>query len=200
MIKETFIKYADLKNCTVILLCIFGLTACSSSPKTFIVMPDEVSLTSDVNSVLKNKSIALNVNDLRSNKHIVQIIKKNKAIEFINSDSQLSLLIQSTLTDEYQKKSAHITQNATNQLTVNISSAVVNVNQSPLKYEAKTTTVFNVTLYNGEKTLTKKYSHSTKSNGPLTAELAVLSRDFNQQLGKIINNLVNDHEVITLLK
>ncbi len=206
MMKKALIKkslsYKLIFNSLIFCSISVLLSSCSSSQQNLIIMPDAVLLSSISNQTnnLQHKSISLNVNDLRTNKHVVQIVKKDKPAQFINSETSLQVLIESTLNDEFKKKSAQINTIAPNQLTVNITNAVINVKQSLVKYDAKLTLEVTVSLFNGDKTLTKNYRRSSHNYGPLTADLAVLSRDFNQQLGKLLNSLVTDNELISLIK
>lgn len=187
----------NLKLITSFLLTLV-LFACSSTPSNIIVSPDLMGLSSNIK--YSNKTINLSVQDLRNSQHIVQILQKDKAAELINSQESLTGVIQTTLSKQLAKQGLMMNSSSSNQLDVNLVKAVITVNQTIFKYDTDTEITLSVQLANGEHTLTKNYRRTGKSNGPLSPDLAVLGRDFNQQLTKALNQLVNDPEIQALVK
>ena len=59
---------------------------------------------------------------------------------------------------------------------------------------------FRVVINNGSGTLTKSFKITGKSNGPLKADIAVLERDFNQQLAKLLTQIVQNQEIQKFIK
>ena len=190
-----------LKNLSHVLLsCSLSLAmfSCSNDPSYIVVSPDPI--TTPTNHKYVNKQINITVQDLRTNAHIVQIIQKDKAAVLINSQALLSDIITTSLTEQYRKQGLTFNSQATNQLEISLTKSMINVDQTTFAYQTNTEITLTAKLANGAQTLTKNLKINGKSNGPLSPDLAVLGRDFNQQLAKIIEQLINDPELSNMVK
>ena len=152
------------------------------------------------NKQYSNKNINLTVHDLRTSPHIVQIMQKDKAATLVNSQIDLTNVIKTSLVEQYTKQGLTFNSQSINQLEISLVSAVINVEQTILKYTTKTQIELAVTMRNGEQILTKNFRQAGSSHGPLSPDLAVLARDFNQQLTTALSKLVNDAEIQNLVK
>ncbi|XQW84155.1 YajG family lipoprotein [Thalassotalea piscium] len=173
------------------------LSACTSNIKHLVIAPE---ILTSSNPQISTQAISITTSDLRSASHILQIVKEDKAAELITSQGSLAEIIDSALRSAYQKSGVQVSPSANNVINVAINKALINVNQSMLKYTANTAIELSVRTNNGEKTLTKTYRSSGTSNGPLKADIAVLERDFNQQLSKLIVNIINDPQLIAFMR
>lgn len=173
------------------------LSACSSNVKHLVIAPDILTTN---HSLLSNQSINITTSDLRTAQHMLQIIKEDQAAQLITSQSSLADIVDKALTAAYKKSAAQVTPAGKNVLNVVINKALINVNQSMMKYNANNAIELSISIDNGEQTLTKSYRSSGKSEGPLQADIAVLERDFNQQLSKVIANIVNDPQLIEFMR
>ena len=84
---------------------------------------------------------------------------------------------------------------AANQFDVIIDNALISVQQELVKYTAHNEIQIRVIAKNGQKTLTKTFKISGNSNGPFKADIAVLERDFNQQLAKLLTQITQNQEL-----
>lgn len=173
------------------------LSACSSGPTSVVVAP-QIMPTNTYNFM--QKSAQLNVVDTRSTTHVVQILKEDEAATLYPSQTALSSVITKSLADSLKVQNLSITQNASNTITVYIDKAMVTVNQTMVKYTAKNEIALRVEINNGEQTLNKKYSTTGNSKGALKADIAVLERNFNQQIGKVLSQILSDKSVQSFIK
>ena len=173
------------------------LSACSSNVKHLVIAPE---VFTSANTSLTAKSVNISTNDLRPGQHLLQILKKDQAAEIINSQAALAQIVANTLTSAYKSSGAQVSPAGKNVLNITINNALINVNQTLLNYTASNMIVLSISIDNGEKTLTKRYRSSGKNEGPLKADIAVLERDFNQQLSKLIYNIVNDPQLIEFMR
>lgn len=182
-------------------LFILLTVACSHTPSTLIVAPDIIGNNkTTAQKKYYNKSINITVQDLRTSPHLVQIMSVTNAATLINSQSALNEIVLTTLNKEFIKQGLNISNNSENQLHVNIVNALIKVNQELVKYQTTTAIALEVKLDNGQQTLTKNFRIKGTSHGPLTPDLAVLSRDFNQQLSTVIAKVLNDSEIQQWIK
>jgi uncharacterized lipoprotein len=183
-------------------LLLFGLSACNSTPSHIIIAPQLMNTTSIIYS---NKQLNFSVVDNRIANHVVQILKANQAAQLFSSQDNLQKTIHTTLSQVLKKQGLVLTdlaidKNDINKLTIYIDNALISVQQDTLKYKANNKITLRVVVTNQAQTLTKNFTTRGNSNGPLTADLAVLERDFNQQLSQLLTQILNNAELATAIK
>lgn len=189
-----------MKQLTITILFTLLLAACSNTPKVLIIAPES---NHAFNTIYSDKSVSLLVQDFRANRHIMQILKTDKAAEIINSKQAMKAVVKKAFTQIFTQQGLTVSlANNDNKANINlyIDSALINVQQSLVKYKASNEIVLRVAIQNKDKKLNKTFSMHGKSNGPFNADLAVLERDFNQQLTRLISQIVNDSEVQQFIK
>jgi len=187
-----------IKNVTIGLLLLASLNVgCSNTSPKMVIAPNLINETSNK---LAGKSAFVEVNDLRNKIHIIEISKKDKAAELISSHQNLS----NTISESFKKTLSHngldVNDHGENQLTLIINTAEVNVQQTMVKYKATSLITLTIQLLTTEQTFTKTYNSKINSEGVLNVDIAVLERDFNQQLTNLFEKIVNDDELHQFLK
>ncbi|MGB1263787.1 MAG: YajG family lipoprotein [Cognaticolwellia sp.] len=173
------------------------LLACSSPISEVIVSP-ELNIASS--NFYQQKQAKLRFSDLRTSNHIVQILRIGKATKTYPAQEPIINLVEASLTSAFQDSGLRVQPLAANQIHLIIDNALVSVQQELTKYSASNHMNFRVVINNGENTLTKSFKMSGNSIGPLTADIAVLERDFNQQLAKLLTQIVQSKEVQQFLR
>lgn len=172
-------------------------SGCASNNRAFVIAPQ---LSSPAAPVIVNKLATLQVTDLRTSTHIVQIFQEDKAAKLISSQTELLNVLQASLAKSLTNNGIQMTPLAENSIEVAIKQAKINVHQSLMKYKVDNIIELLVTAKSHDKTLTKTFRTKGNNNGPLFADLAVLERDFNQQLSKLIMQVASDIELQQLIK
>ena len=190
-------KFSSIYAKIITLIFIFGLSACASLPSHLIVAPD-VMLTPAIYH--DNKQTQLDVIDMRTANHIVQILREGEAATLLSAQERLEEIIKSSLSKYWKKQGLVIQEPAINTIDITIEKAVISVNQETMEYKAQTEIVLKVTVNNGAKTLTSTFSNRGNSNGPLRADIAVLERNFNQRLSKLLQRILANEEMSNFLK
>ena len=173
------------------------LISCSVLPTHVVVAPELLSLN---NANYQNKQATFTVNDLRVAKHVIQILRKDEAAQLMTSQDTLTNIIEQSLLPHYKKQGLMINNAASNHIEVLIDKALINVDQTLMSYKVTNIIALRVKINNGEKTLTKNFNVKGSSNGPLKADIAVLERDFNQQLASLLTQILNHHELSSFMK
>jgi len=168
------------------------LLACSTPIKQVIVSPEINVGSSDA---FQQKQVQLRFSDLRRSNHIVQILRADEATQLYSPQQRIVDIVSAALTPALIANGLQIQPLAVNQVDVIIDNALVSVQQQMLKYSANHQMSFRVVVNNGKNTLTKTFKITGTSNGPLKADLAVLERDFNQQLTKLLSQIVQSEEL-----
>ena len=172
------------------------LTACSSAPTHLIVAPE-------LNSIAKHhytdKQVQLNVVDMRTSNHIVQIDKEGKAATILSSQQRLEEVISNTLTKAWKVQGLAFNYLSQEQINITIKKAVIRVKQATVSYETESEIILQVEVINNKQTLTNTFKINGNSDGPLLADIAVLERDFNQQLSRLLKNILASNDIQTFL-
>jgi uncharacterized lipoprotein len=177
------------------------LTACANKPTHVVITPD-LSITNSVSnqSNYQNKQASLTVTDMRTAQHVVQILKKDEAADVYSSQQPLNQIIEQTLTAEFKKQGLEINAQAGNIIEIIIDNGLISVQQEMIKYKVNNELVIRVTVNNGAKTLSNTFKLRGTSEGPLKADIAVLERDFSQQLTQLLSQVIANSEIKRFIK
>jgi len=179
------------------LILILTLSACANIPSHLIVSPD-IMVTPAVNH--HNKQAQLEVVDMRTANHVVQILRAGEAATLLSAQERLEKTIESKLSSHWKKQNLLIESSAINTINVAIEKAVISVNQKTMEYKVQTEIVLKVTVNNGAQTLTITFQNRGNSDGPLQADIAVLERNFNQRLAKLLQQILASEKISHFLK
>jgi len=168
------------------------LFACSSPVKQVIVSP-EINLGNS--NVFQQKQAQIHFKDLRPTNHIVEILRIGEVAQLYPPQQTIVSVVEQSLSSALKANGLQIQPLAANKVEVLIDNAVITVHQDLLKYGASNLMNIRVVINNAQGTLTKSFKVSGTSNGPLKADLAVLERDFNQQLAKLLIQIVQSKEL-----
>jgi uncharacterized lipoprotein len=188
------------KNSLIITIILSTLlAACTNTTNMIIVSPDLVN-HAPTNFQYGTKSLQLSVQDLRTTQHVVEITKKDQSAQLLKSQESLNNIVLKNLSEQFIKQGLNINNLATNQLAVTIEKALINVEQSLIQHKFSSQITLRVSLYNGQQRFNKGYQIKGNGKGPLHADIAVLGRDFNQQLSQLLAQLLSDPELRQLIK
>ena len=177
------------------------LSACANKPTHVVIAPD-LSITNSPSTLTEyqNKEASITVTDIRRAQHVVQILRKDEAAEIYSSQQPLSNIIKQTLISEFKKQGLAINAQANNAIEVIIENSLISVQQEMMKYQVNNELMIHVKVNNGEQTLSNTFKVRGTSEGPLSADIAVLERDFNQQLTKLLTQIINNVEIRNFIK
>ncbi|MFT5295873.1 MAG: putative lipoprotein [Colwellia sp.] len=190
-------KLKALATTTLLVL----LTACANKPTHVVIAPD-LSITNNPSNQTEyqNKQASITVTDIRRAQHVVQILKEDEAAEIYSSQQPLSNIIKQTLISEFKKQGLAINAQASNAIEIIIENSLISVQQEMIKYQVNNELVIHVKVNNGEQTLSNTFKVRGTSEGPLSADIAVLERDFNQQLTKLLTQIISNVEIRNFIK
>ena len=173
-------------------LLLLGLYGCANVPSHIIIAPEIMNAS---NTVQSNKKAQLDVVDMRTSNHIVQIMREGKAAILVSAQERLENTIQDTLTKHWKNQHLTLNSNAINSITISIDKAVINVEQATLEYKVQTEIILKVVVNNGSETLTSTFKNRGNSNGPFKADIAVLERNFNERLAKLLQQIIANQKI-----
>jgi len=173
------------------------LSGCSSAPSHLIIAPEII-----VQSVIQHndKKSTLNVVDMRTANHIIQILREGKAATIFSAQERLEDIIKNSLSKNWKQQGLTLQSNAVNSINVTIEKALISVAQQTMSYQVKTEIVLKVAVNNSIQTLTSTFKNNGSSKGPFKADLAVLERNFNQRLANLLQQILVNEKVNSFLK
>ena len=177
---------------TISLVLVFILSACVSSPKNIVVSPQLFGYTKDV---YVDKSINFKVIDQRPSSQVVQILKDDEPAKLFSSQDTLTNICTKVLIPTFNKQGLQVSEVSPTQVTLFINTALISVNQNFVDYHVNTNIALTASVLNNGISTSKTFSSKGKSHGPLHVDMAVLERDFNHQLAKLLINVVNSPDL-----
>ena len=189
------IKSSHSKIITFILA--LGLSGCANIPSHVIVAPDIMSTPTISHN---NKQAQLDVIDMRTANHVVQIMREGEAAILVSAQERLEDTINKNLSKHWIKQGLALNDSGINTINVAIEKAVISITQETLEYKVQTEIILKVTINNGSQTLTSTFKNRGNSDGPLQADIAVLERNFNQRLANLLQQILENKEISNFLK
>jgi len=190
---------------SLFLLFTLALSACSSTPSHLIIEPNILNTPS---TNYNNKTAQLEVIDMRTARHIVQISQENEAVILLSAEKRLENTIQNVLTSQWKKQNLLINHTDTNntdmkntkKIHIIIEKALTRVSQYTLNYQIKTEIIIKVRITHGLQTQTTTFKNTGTSKGALQAGIADLEYDFNQRLTGLLTQVLTNHKIHSFLK
>jgi len=179
------------------LIITFVLGGCASAPSHLIIAPEIMSTSVSQHA---NQQASLNVVDMRTAIHVVQILREGEAATLFSAQKRLEDIIKSSLSKHWQQQGLAIQATAVNSINIAIEKAVISVTQETLSYEVQTEIVLKVSINNGIQTLTSTFNNRGNSEGPFKADIAVLERNFNQRLANLLQQILANDKINNFLK
>ncbi len=172
------------------------LTACSSPPTHLLVAPELSSIKSPITSHnYHGKKVQLSVVDMRTSNHVVQIFNDSKAATILSSQQRLEEIITESLTNEWKNQYLLFSDISEERINITIEKAIVSVYQKNISYDTQSEIRLQVKITNNEQTLTNTFKINSNSEGVLQVDIAVLERDFNQQLSRLLGDILTNKDI-----
>ncbi|WP_371188470.1 YajG family lipoprotein [Thalassotalea maritima] len=185
------------KNLLIAVVSAMCLFACAQEPSKINLNPI---VKMDANKVYQQLNTKVSVYDLRKTAHVVEVLSANKPSVYINANGSLSSVLNSQFSEQLMSQGLTLGEGDDLLLQFQVERARTYVNQDVLDYRANTIIKLKVEAENAKQTLSKTYTLRATTRGALTADIDELQRDFNQQLGKIIVQVMQDQQLQQFIK
>lgn len=179
------------------IVALLSMIGCAQKPSQMVIAPDVRISNSNAYSQL---SAHVSVIDLRTHNHIIEINKENQAKHLVSNANDFAQSLAREFKQALTNSGLSLTGDQQQQFSLTINQATISVEQSLSRYKTNSTITLTAQLKNPQQTLTKTFKSKANSEGILTADIAVLERDFNQQLGKLIGQIVSDQEILQFMQ
>ncbi len=178
------------------ILCIMSfclwLSACVNTPHHVIVTPE---MHIKATGLYLDKQANLTASDRRASKAIIQIVTEGKPAILLSSYERLDKIIKKYLAQSWQNQGLQLNSNAANNIVISVEKAIVTVSQKTMGYKAESEIIIQVQLNNGQQTLTNRFKNTGRSEGLFNVDIAVLERDFNQNLTTLLQQIIMSKDI-----
>lgn len=185
-----------IKITTLAFSLLFTLASCTNMPTHLIVAP-QVNLPHS--NQFSGKTAQLNVIDMRTSPHIIQILEDGEAAIILSSEQRIESIIQEVLSSQWQRQGLQVSEQANNQMTFTIEKAIISVDQQNVNYTTQTEILIKATIDNGKQTLTSNFKTRAHNEGPLHADVAALEHEFNQHLSILLQQVLSSKDIQAFL-
>lgn len=173
------------------------LSGCVNTPSHLIIAPE---IMTPLETQHLAKQAQLNVIDMRTANHVVQILRKGEAATLLSAQERLEDIIKISLTKHWLQQGLRIQTSAINTIKITIEKAVISVTQETVNYQVQTEIILKVAINNSVQTLTSTFKNRGNSKGPFKADIAVLERNFNQRLANLLQQILANEQINNFLK
>lgn len=184
---------------TILLIVIFALFACSTSPLSIQLQPNLPE--SQSKTTLTNKSIwQIGSQDYRIAQYLVAVIEGDGVATLVNDSQSSRLTIEHALQQQWQNNGLTLSKQSDHKINIQLIELLATITQGPLSYSIDSNIILRVNLSTTSKGFSKTYkSHSTKERS-FSADIKTTSEQLNIQLSKLLNEVVNDPQLNTKLQ
>ena len=162
------------------LLLALILSGCQSTPTSVVLNPQ-------LDASPSGAAVQLQVRDQRAHNYIMRVNSSEDSAEFATADPSLASLISTALGERWV-----ISETADAKLEVIIRDALLVIKQGSLRHDTEHTLSLQTKLTTPSTDFEKTFSGNRTSNGPLRADRARVSRDFEGLLATVLSEIAND--------
>jgi len=173
------------------------LTACASEPKQMILSA-QIPIYNSI--AYMGKSANIRISDLRNKAYIIAIHRKGEASELIPVNRSLIDVIGGSYKKALINSGLKNSSSSNNSIHLTIDVAKIDVDQKMVSYKTVDQLTLTVKVTSEKGIFTKTFNNKGKSDGGLSADLAVLERNFNQNMTKLLLKIINDSEIQEFLE
>ncbi len=185
-----------LKNIhrTLLIIAPLLLVACTSSPISMQLQP-ELTVTQTSEPLISKSSWAINSQDHRIEKYLIEVSKGEKAATLINESQSSRLIIETALQQQWHKKGLRFNAESSNKINIELIKLLAKVEQKTLTHNIATKIVIKVELSSRAQTFSKIFTLQSTKKGVFTANTQKLGEQLNTQLAQVLNEIIKDPQL-----
>ncbi|QDP00700.1 hypothetical protein FNC98_04635 [Thalassotalea sp. PS06] len=172
-------------------------SACAEKTGMIELQPDLINTPA---KIYQQKSAKISVTDSRDKGHIVEVLNIDRPSTTIDSSAALSQVLNRQFTNQLSNQGLNLNEESDLKVIFDVERARTYVNQDVLDYRANTIIKLQVKMENSAQTMSKTFTLRATSRGPLNANIETLQRDFNTQLSKLIDQVLEDEQLQEFIK
>ncbi|MDF9389359.1 hypothetical protein EXZ60_11010 [Vibrio sp. 1151_11] len=169
------------------------LTACAAPQQQQInFMP---TATTSQNTVVNNKAFTLVSKDVRSAQYVALVDSGRSNIEPIHAKQNVRIAVENALAEQFSSQGYRLTVNSENNITAEISEALVTVKHSVMSNEMDGSVTLEITAETPKGKLVKTFNGTAKRSGTLSASNDEIEMVLNDVMNLVLKEIANDSEL-----
>ncbi|CAG9297301.1 YajG family lipoprotein [Celerinatantimonas diazotrophica] len=142
-------------------------------------------------------SLHLSVNDLRAQRFLLSIHHEGKEqAELITSANNVRQAIYKAVETNLEDRGIKLSDNAPNDLTIDIMALRSKAEQKPFSYVAIDQVILKATFKSAHRKVVRQYTASRRSSGSLEVDISQQQNQLNQTLNAVLTGLLTDHKLL----
>lgn len=142
-------------------------------------------------------NLHLRVNDLRAQRFLLSIHTEGKEqAELITSANNVRQAIYKAVKTNLEDRGIKLSDNAPNDLTIDIVALRSKAEQKTLNYVAIDQVILKATFKSEHRKVVRQYTASRRSTGSLKVDVSQQQNQLNQTLNAVLTGLLTDHKLL----
>jgi len=179
---------------TLLISSLLTLISCATVPTNINIIPD-LDLKVDTYTFTNENTWQIDSQDLRIERHLVQIVDGDKVAQLINEHQSLRLLIEKNLSDAWANNKLTIANQSDYQINIRLIKALATVEEAAVSYEVKSEMVVKIQVTHQGNTYVKLFKSNNQWEGPFTASISRITKELSVQLSELLNQIIQDQEL-----
>lgn len=170
------------------------LMSCAVRP-TYIDISPTMTLEPAAYSFDNQQPWAVNSQDLRVARHLIEIVDGDNVAELINGQRSLRSIIKDNLTQSWLANGLNIDKASDQQVNIQLIKSLATVTETTLSYDVKSQMIVKIQLKSKHKTFAKLFRSNHQWDAPFSTSTVRINEELNIQLSQLLNQIIQDQEL-----
>ena len=179
---------------TLLISSLLTLISCATVPTDINIIPD-LDLKVGTYSFNNDNVWQIGSQDLRVERHLVQIVDGDKVAQLINEHQSVRLLIEKNLSEAWANNKLNIVNQSDYKIDIKLIKALATVEEAAVSYEVKSEMVIKIQVTHQGNIYVKLFKSNSQWEGPFTASISRITKELSVQLSELLNQIVQDQEL-----
>ncbi|TEW51712.1 YajG family lipoprotein [Psychromonas algicola] len=179
---------------TLLISSLLTLISCASVPTDINIIPD-LDLKAGTYTFTNENPWQVDSQDLRIERHLVQIVDGDKVAQLINEHQSVRLLIEKNLSEAWANNKLKIVDQSDYKIDIKLIKALATVTEAAVSYEVKSELILKIQVTHQGNIYVKLFKSNNQWEGPFTASISRITKELSVQLSELLNQIVQDEEL-----
>ena len=179
---------------TLLISSLLTLISCASVPTDINIIPD-LDLKAGTYTFTNENTWQVDSQDLRVERHLVQIVDGDKVAQLINEHQSVRLLIEKNLSEAWSNNKLNIANQSDYKIDIKLIKALATVKEAAVSYEVKSELILKIQVTHQDNIYVKLFKSNNQWEGPFTASIPRITKELSIQLSELLNQIIQDQEL-----
>jgi len=179
---------------SLLISSLLTLISCASVPTDINIIPD-LDLKAGTYTFTNENPWQVDSQDLRIERHLVQIVDGDKVAQLINEHQSVRLLIEKNLSEAWANNKLKIVDQSDYKIDIKLIKVLATVKEAAVSYEVKSELILKIQVTHQGNIYVKLFKSNNQWEGPFTASISRITKELSVQLSELLNQIVQDEEL-----